>query len=94
MSTATCTTTVEETERLIITTHSWSDGFRITRYRERDPMPEAATADRQPQVAVMGSREIERAELAAATRADEGDLTTEWDRVWGIPQPEQQKPLA
>jgi hypothetical protein len=94
MSTATCTTTVEETERLIITTHSWSDGFRITRYRERDPMPESTPTDRQPRVAEMGAREIERAELAAATQADADDLTTEWDRVWGIQPPQQQKPLA
>jgi hypothetical protein len=94
MSTATCTTTVEETERLIITTHSWSDGFRITRYQPKDSLPQLPAKRRQPRVAVMGAREIERAELAAATQADADDLTTEWDRVWGIQPPQQQKPLA
>lgn len=74
-------TVVTETPTMVITRREYAT-CAVTTFAFRKPLPQL-NLRRRPMCHV-GALDVARLENAAATDREADDITTEWDRVWGV----------
>lgn len=73
---------VIETDGCVIRRYESGDGFAITSYDMKTPMPDLAVRSPLSRMHRIGASEIARLESHAATDNDAEELTTAWDQQW------------
>lgn len=75
---------VTETDSCVVSRYETGDGFAITSFAMKQPLPEITLPSPLATMHRFGAADIQRLEAAAATDNDAEELTTAWDQEWAI----------
>lgn len=77
---------VTETDSCVVSRYESGDGFAITSFAMKTPLPEIKASLPLARMHRIGAADIQRLEAHAATDNDIEELTTAWDQHWNIEQ--------
>lgn len=75
---------VTETDGCVISRYETGDGFAITSFAMKTPLPELKQPSALGRMHSIGAADIHRLEANAASDNDAEELTTAWDQQWSI----------
>lgn len=75
---------VTETDGCVISRYETGDGFAVTSFAMKTPLPELKQASPLARMHSIGAADIQRLEANAASDNDAEELTTAWDQQWSI----------
>lgn len=77
---------VTETDSCVVSRYESGDGFAVTSFAMKTPLPELKQSSPLARMHRIGASDIQRMEAHAATDNDADELTTAWDQEWSIQQ--------
>lgn len=75
---------VTETDGCVISRYESGDGFAVTSFAAKTPLPELKQSSPMSRMHSIGAADIHRLETHAATQNDAEELTTAWDQQWSV----------